>query len=97
MTQLEKIARAMLESKGWDEYGCWTDNVNEADLSCVIVDGNVNLFEVARAAVEAMRDPGDGLLAQLARICADERGNLDETQARTTLELFIDAILNEKG
>jgi len=51
----------------------------------------------ARAAIAAMREPTERIVAQGGRFCGDERGNPDELQARHLWEIMIDAALEQRG
>jgi hypothetical protein len=53
---VERVARAILEAAGDRAMG------DTDDLSCVLIDGDMDLIGLARAAIEAMREPTEAML-----------------------------------
>lgn len=52
---LERAARAAYDHPASFSQGCWVDPPEHLDLASVVVDGDVNLIEIARAVLMAVR------------------------------------------
>lgn len=79
MNALERVAKAMRDELGVD----WPYT------------GHAELMDVARAAVEALRDPPEEI-ARYADKQIRAQGMWTEVAEETVWELMLDAILNEK-
>jgi N-methylhydantoinase B/oxoprolinase/acetone carboxylase alpha subunit len=58
---VERVARKMMIELT-DDSG-FTYAQERPDLSCVVIDGNIDLIALARAAIEAMREPTQTMVA----------------------------------
>lgn len=86
MTALEKAAMAVYDHRAAFEDGCWVDGREYLDLHSVVVDGHVNLVEVVRAVLMAVREP-DASVVAATNMCDD---------VSESFTAMIDAILSEK-
>lgn len=97
MTMLEKAARAMVDA--CDPYGeksaldpVWHRG-NPDDVRSVYIDGPLDFTILARAALLAIREPSEAILA--ASPLEDQWGDADTFSSHGVWESMIDAILNE--
>lgn len=98
MTRLEKAARAIYDHHPSFQDGCWVEGPDYLDLRSVVVDGGVNLVEIARAVLTAVREPDEalvdeGVTGMAGANCAGRP--LWAKQVRASHTAMIDAILRD--
>jgi hypothetical protein len=94
---IERVARAMVSHLRPDQKDCSLEQLRHVDVD----ESDLNLVELARAAIEAMREPTEAMMESAASEFTFQSGHwgsetTPETIQKAVFQRAIDAALSEK-